>query len=58
MPQFEYKKLIDVYLTESELNTLGRQGWELCGVLYNYTYGQKVDDNMRAAFYFKRLMHT
>lgn len=56
MLKFEYKKIIDCYLTEGELDELGEQGWELCGILYNYTYNQEVDCNMKAMFYFKRLV--
>ena len=53
-PQFEYRKIIDTYLTETELNKLGEDGWELCGVLYNGNHSLNPYDS-KAYFYFKRI---
>lgn len=48
MPQFEYKKVRDTYLSELELNELGQEGWELCGIKPSNCTSDIY------AFYFKR----
>lgn len=53
-PQFEYRKILDTYLTEAELNKLGEDGWELCGVLSNGNYSSDLHYS-KAYFYFKRI---
>lgn len=50
-PQFEYKMIEDLYLAEVELNRLGKDGWELCGILYNGGYSFSNS----SLFYFKRI---
>ena len=47
MQKWEYKRLVGYFLTESELNEFGNEGWELIAVTYS-------DNSGMSHYYFKR----
>lgn len=53
MIKFEYRVVDRSYLDESDLDEIGNDGWEMCGIVPN-TFRPSDDDESWGRIYFKR----